>query len=1147
MNTRWTRRMCSFSLSAALLSTLSLPVHGQSKATAEVIKENPAIPAVEISNATLLDKSKKPVLIGSDTQIPVQELLDQIEKGQATAVKAGVFVSDEEALNGIVQLTFQIAGKENESEKPINVMLILDQTGSMNMYCKDPTTFMMDCLNPDHLYYIPEGTFGNHGAGYVRIADFNPEGPVFKSWYGEENGNKYVVKWVVDMLNSLPKTTSDKSQTNSDSFMTDPNDENKSDFKEPENQHSLADNDQTGSEPQSGVIDEITKDQNIPSVQSSEPAPAPASENDFVMTSSNTETQPVISQSVPSTITAEDVQPAMVEKEITEYEEVEEMVEITQEPKYETVTEKQMVYPEPYTIEEPEIQMVEGEPVFDEETGEMIPGEMVEKEVLVSKTITPEPYETIVEKQVLVEQEPVYEKVIRKVPVTKTILVPAKEADTDGASAVLTPVGDSTVQTIIPNVQNKADESAALAEENNPAVFAGQEQTIDQSGTDQTVNSDLKQSSLPEGNSDLTIQEENNDTDIPSDHSSESEAIVISPSESQGELQTSIVQDETETYLAGMDTKTADNKDDEYDLETHRMDGIYAPVYDSGYNVDFFSIIKWNPNDNHYHISNGNYVKIDQPSYTSQTLNGQDLGYIYYSPAEDNQVGCVDRAILQKQYVRNFVQKVFAQNPENKVAIELFNNDDNQALRTDFTSNYADLQSALNFLQGGNNTNYDLAFKVAGDMIENSRGYMKDSALYTIFVSDGQPNRALMKQDPNMEDVYNQYGGFNEYAGYEAARHYKEKYPQTLYAAGLQTDIKDYLGKLASSPQYAVDCNTMDEFNQFLTSVQSSWQKAHPKNGVLEDIIADGFTLRIDEMHPFTLDQKNFTRPADLPENVRISGKKIQISLDVLDEKGRLVRFYVQADPELLKNDKNWVDLPTNQSATLTYEPVLIENKDLVYGKPVTVDIPTPFAKFGHSKVTALKKSNRLDETLQPGESIEYTIEVKNTGLLDLNELLLSDAIPEGLEYVSGGTLRDGKVYFTLRDLKAGSIQKVSFICKVEEDAIEQGIEKVENTGYFGIQPGDDGTPDLPTNTVENPLEPKPVPEPEPEPEPEPKPEPEPAPALKPVIEKPTVKPVVQTAAALSGMRYPMIGLFGALLLGAATFCSKQMDKKNKR
>lgn len=147
MNTRWTRRMCSFSLSAALLSTLSLPVHGQSKATAEVIKENPAIPAVEISNATLLDKNKKPVLIGSDTQIPVQELLDQIEKGQATAVKAEVFVSDEEALNGIVQLTFQIAGKENESEKPINVMLILDQTGSMNMYCKDPTTFMMDCLN----------------------------------------------------------------------------------------------------------------------------------------------------------------------------------------------------------------------------------------------------------------------------------------------------------------------------------------------------------------------------------------------------------------------------------------------------------------------------------------------------------------------------------------------------------------------------------------------------------------------------------------------------------------------------------------------------------------------------------------------------------------------------------------------------------------------------------------------------------------------------------------------------------------------------------------------------------------------------------------------------------------------------------------
>lgn len=1037
MKNKWARRLCSVTLSAVMLYTISFPVHGEEKTTAISIQENKDIPAIEVSSSTLLDADKKPVPIGSSQEITEQELLDRIEKGEATAVKSGVFVSDNDALNGIVQITFQIAGKENQSDKPINVMLILDQTGSMNMYCTHDSTFMMDCLNQDHYYYIPAGTFGNHGGGFVRIADFNPEGPVFKSWYGEDDqGRKYVPEWVVEMLDSLPAESAEQDNENSDQDLKAPSPDesgiqDQTETAETPDEHSEL---SPAAASESAVTAAAAGNTSIELNETDLPDPEDQQNKVSESDSTGAGTATSGTQKPAAEQAQQSVSETSQESQTIETELVEEWVEIPQEPEYETVTETVMVYPEPYTVEETEMQMVEPEPVLNEETGEMEQGEPSMQEVTVTRTITPEPYETTVEKQVPVQKDPVLQKVTHSVE--KTVEQPAAQQSTEAFSSL--DMSDEM------EPERSADISAVPADES--AAQSAESPNDEDRGAAASVPSEPEKEQMP--------QNADSQTDI-------SETDQKNPDD-------------------GLPDEQENNEEEQ--AENVQETDLYTPVYDSGYNVDYYSMIRWNPNSNHYHLVNGEFEKIEQPAYTAQSLNGQILNYEFYSPAEDNEAGCVDRAILQKEYVKNFVKNVLAENPENKIAIELFNNDDSQVLRTDFTSDYGSLLSALNFTQGGSNTNYELAFNTASEMIENSNGFMKDCALYTLFVSDGQPNRALMLPEADLQDEYEKYGGFYEYAGYIGARNYREKYPQTLYAVGLQTNISSYLSELASDPRYALDCSSMDQFNTFLQYVQTTWLKEHPQNGVLEDVVADGFTLLISNTHPFRIDDTVYTTAKTLPENVTVNGKTIRISLGTLTEKQRKISFFVKADPELLRNDKEWTDLPTNESAVLTYNPVLIdENRDLILGQNASVSMPSPYTRFGYSQITAVKSNSREGETLRPGDEITYTITVRNEGLNDLDHLMIADPLPDGTEYVSGGKFSNGNICFDVNDLKAGTSRQVSFTVRIMKDAHDQGIDLIENTGYFGLQPDDNGKPDLPTNRVENPLMPEPEGQPEPE------------------------------------------------------------------
>src|SRR5699024_4700950 len=94
-------------------------------------------------------------------------------------------------------------------------------------------------------------------------------------------------------------------------------------------------------------------------------------------------------------------------------------------------------------------------------------------------------------------------------------------------------------------------------------------------------------------------------------------------------------------------------------------------------------------------------------------------------------------------------------------------------------------------------------------------------------------------------------------------------------------------------------------------------------------------------------------------------------------------------------------------------------------------------------------KAYEVDEdasetTVSGGETITYTIYVRNTGNQDLTDLTISDELPDGVTYVSGGTLNGTAVEFTFASLPQGETSSaLTFKVEVEEDLTD--IEEIKN------------------------------------------------------------------------------------------------------
>jgi len=93
------------------------------------------------------------------------------------------------------------------------------------------------------------------------------------------------------------------------------------------------------------------------------------------------------------------------------------------------------------------------------------------------------------------------------------------------------------------------------------------------------------------------------------------------------------------------------------------------------------------------------------------------------------------------------------------------------------------------------------------------------------------------------------------------------------------------------------------------------------------------------------------------------------------------------------------------------------------------------------SELVGWKSADKTN--VQGGEEIEYTIHVRNTGLLDVFGVLIEDVLPANTTYISGGTLTSGKVSFAPFDVLVGQTITKSFKVKVNTNLT--GVTKITN------------------------------------------------------------------------------------------------------
>ncbi|NDP28307.1 MAG: DUF11 domain-containing protein, partial [Flavobacterium sp.] len=95
--------------------------------------------------------------------------------------------------------------------------------------------------------------------------------------------------------------------------------------------------------------------------------------------------------------------------------------------------------------------------------------------------------------------------------------------------------------------------------------------------------------------------------------------------------------------------------------------------------------------------------------------------------------------------------------------------------------------------------------------------------------------------------------------------------------------------------------------------------------------------------------------------------------------------------------------------------------------------------------------------TVSGGETLVYTIFLRNTGNQDLTDLTINDELPLGMSYVSGGTLTGNNVSYSLVGLAVGASSTVgSFTATVDSDLT--GIDEIRN---IAIVSSTDLTPEV--------------------------------------------------------------------------------------
>ncbi len=167
-----------------------------------------------------------------------------------------------------------------------------------------------------------------------------------------------------------------------------------------------------------------------------------------------------------------------------------------------------------------------------------------------------------------------------------------------------------------------------------------------------------------------------------------------------------------------------------------------------------------------------------------------------------------------------------------------------------------------------------------------------------------------------------------------------------------------------------------------------------------------------------------------------------------------------------LLNNGNLVELPFAPGAAYDRIAVGIENL-------VSASVLPPVQLYGVERCYALASAeivswksyvidgdNTLD-TVSGDEEIEYTIHVRNSGGQDLAGFTVTDALPAGLTWISGGSHTNGVVTFVSSAVLAVN-QTTSFTFKAKVAKDLTGITEIKNIALVKKDATDPGTESFP-------------------------------------------------------------------------------------
>ena len=418
----------------------------------------------------------------------------------------------------------------------------------------------------------------------------------------------------------------------------------------------------------------------------------------------------------------------------------------------------------------------------------------------------------------------------------------------------------------------------------------------------------------------------------------------------------------------------------------------------------------WNPDSTHCYFTAGSYVLIDHPvnedtvAEESKPYASSDKLYSYWSPDYDNEYGCFDRMIIEKQGAVTLAKQILNSDPgNNRVAYVGFTYGAYPSLSSfglgdngfcDLYDN--DLDEMLSIMENTNGhdyTNYVHALYMARKIISMRED--QERPCYVLFISDGVPTQSKIFDNkplvdaggwnvlsnangdfPWFDDVFNKSDTHVEAAN-KMAGYIKEYLGETtgdstkFYTVGFSTNeaASNLLQSMASDENSFFNCSTVDEFMEKMDAVIDDIMTHYP-SGSLTDVIGEDFNLLVDQDHPFIFDNSRYTSldAAVAAGGVAVEGKTLSWNLKDVDETGVQISFYVKLTDEELNKFEDGSTRIYNTNA----DSMEATGANLIYHKLI-VDSTKSTGYYAEDEITSVPlKTPQLtiwNEEVKPGDN----------------------------------------------------------------------------------------------------------------------------------------------------------------------------------